>query len=97
MNVGHYEAATPYFPVRFRPATDPRRAIDPDLRGLEQVPARVDLARGPDVVLLVGRNRADPDTLAGPGARRLLAQLETGYRRTATSERSQLVEVWQRR
>lgn len=97
VNVGHYEASTPYFPVRFRPGTDPRRAIDPDLTGLEQVPPRVDLARGPDVVLLVGRDRADSAVLAQPRVQRLLAQLEELYERTEVSQRSGLVEVWQRR
>jgi hypothetical protein len=97
VNVGHYEAATPYFPVRFRPGTDPRRAIDPDLTGLEQVPPRVDLTRGPEVVLLVGRARADAEVLAGPRTQRLLDQLEELYERTEVSQRSGLVEVWRRR
>lgn len=97
VNVGHYEAATPYFPVRFRPGTDPRRAIDPDLTGLEQVPPRVDLTRGPEVVLVVGRDRADDEVLAEPRTQRLLDQLAELYERTAVSQRTGLVEVWQRR
>jgi hypothetical protein len=97
VNVGHYEAATPYFPVRFRAETDPRRAIDPDLTGLEQVPPRVDLTRGPEVVLLVGRDRADAEVLARPGTQRLLDQLDELYERTGVSQRSGLVEVWRRR
>jgi len=97
VDVGHYQAVTPYFPVRFRAATDPRRRIDPGLDGLELVPPRVDLTAGPDVVLLVGRLRAEPEVLARPEVAGLLAQLETGYRRTSVSARSGLVEVWQRR
>jgi len=46
VDVGDYQAVTNYFPVRFRARTDPRRAIDPDLQGLERVPPRVDLTHG---------------------------------------------------
>ena len=97
VDVGHYQAITPYFPVRFRSASNPRAALDPDRQGLEQVPPRVDLTWGPDVVLLVGRSRATPEVLASPGAAALLADVSSSYRRVATSAPSGLVEVWHRR
>lgn len=96
VDIGHYQAVTPAFPLRFRAGTDPRRVIDPDLQGLQLVPPSVDLAAGPQVVLLVGRRRAAPDVLAAPPSVRLLGQLESSYRLVATSRRSGLVEVWQR-
>lgn len=97
VDVGHYQAVTASFPLQFRAATDPRRAIDPDLQGLTVVPPRVDLTAGPGVVLLVGRRSAAPEELAGEESRRLIEQLEQSYRLVTTSGRSGLVEVWQRR
>ena len=97
VDVGHYQAVTPYFPVRWSPATDPRRSLEVGPTGLELVPPFVDLAAGPQVVLLVGRDRAEPAVLAQPSVARVLAQLEAGYRRAAVSSRSGLVEVWLRR
>ena len=94
VDVGDYQAVTNYFPTRFRAATDPRRAIDPDLQGLELVPPRVDLTHGPQIVLLIGRARAARSVLARPEAARLLDQLNNSYQLTATSKRSRLVEVW---
>lgn len=96
VDVGDYQAVTAYFPTRWRPATDPRRRLDPDLQGLERVPPRVDLTAGPQVVLVVGRARADSAALQAPETVRVLAELATSYRRTAVSRRG-LVEVWQRR
>ena len=92
--MGDYQAVTNYFPVRFRGRTDPRRAIDPDLQGLERVPPRVDLTHGPQTILLIGRARATPSVLARPDSVRLLQQLNISYRLVATSRRSRLVEVW---
>lgn len=97
VDIGHYQAVSPAFSLRFRAGTDPRRAIDPDLQGLLRVPPTVDLAAGPQVVLLVGRRRASPDVLDSPGSVRLLGQLQSSYRLVTTSRRSGLVEVWQRR
>ncbi len=94
VDVGDYQAVTNYFPTRFRAATDPRRAIDPDLQGLELVPPRVDLTHGPQIVLLIGRARAARSVLARPEAARLLDQLNNSYQLTATSKRSRLVEIW---
>ena len=99
VDVGHYEAALSYFPVRFQPATDPRRLVDPTLAGLDQVPPAVDVAAGVpavDVVLVVGRDRADPAVTAGPAARATLDVVESRYRLVAVSP-TRLVEVWQRR
>jgi hypothetical protein len=42
IDVGHYEAVLDYFPAVFR-EPDLRRAIDPDLAGLEEVPPTVQL------------------------------------------------------
>ena len=97
VDVGHYQAVSPSFAVRFRDDVDPRRAIDPDLSGLVLVPPRVDLTRGPAVVLVVGRASATAEDLSRPQTRALLQQLESSYRLAATSRRSGLVEVWQRR
>ena len=97
VDVGDYQAVTNYFPVRFRARTDPRRAIDPDLQGLERVPPRVDLTHGPQTVLLIGRARATRSVLVRPDSVRLLQQLNISYRLVATSRRSRLVEVWNAR
>jgi hypothetical protein len=99
VDVGHYEAVYGYFPTRFRPGDDPRRRLDPTLVGLDSIPPVIDLdpAGDVDVVLVIGRNQAAPEVLADPQTRVVLAQLEAGYERTAVSERSGLVEVWQRR
>ena len=97
VDVGHYEAVTTYFPARFRAAGNPRRALDPTLRGLDRVPPSVELAGGPDVVLVVGRNRAATSVLDDPESTRVLADLARLYRPVATSGRTGLVEVWRRR
>lgn len=98
VDVGHYEAVYGYFPTRFRPGDDPRRRLDPTLLGLDAVPPVIDLIAARDdvdVVLVIGRDRASPQVLTE--AQPLLAQLAAGYERTAVSERTGLVEVWQRR
>lgn len=97
VDLGHYQAVYGYFPTRFRDP-DPRRLLDPDLQGLDVVPPVLDLDAGravADVVLVIGRQRADPAVLAE--AAPVLADLEEGYRLTAVSDRTGLVEVWQRR
>lgn len=96
VDIGHYQAVTNYFPMRFHAGDNPRRAVDPHLDGLELVPPRVDLARGPQVVLLVGRQRAAAGVLQRPETVRLLQQLDSSYRLVDVSERSGLVEVWRR-
>lgn len=100
VDAGHYEAVYDYFPVRFRPDRDVRRLLDPTLRQLGTVPPSVDLAAAQgrlDVVLVVGRPQAHPAVRASPVTRRVLRELEAGYRRVAVSAPSGLVEVWQRR
>lgn len=100
VDAGHYEAVLPYFPVRFRPERDPRRALDPTLRELDRVPPGIDLAAARDlvdVVVVVGRRRAAPEVLASPAAQRALADLTASYRLAATSARTGLAEVWVRR
>lgn len=100
VDIGHYEAVYDYFPTRFRTTLNPRRLLDPSLQGLSAVPPDVDLTRAAplvDVVLVVGRPQAPADVLQAPSARRVLGELEAGYRQVAVSERSGLVEVWVRR
>jgi hypothetical protein len=100
VDAGHYEAVLPYFPVRFRPGLDPRRALDPTLRELDRVPPGIDLAAARelvDVVIVLGRRRASEQVLASPQAQRALADLTASYRLAATSTRSGLAEVWVRR
>ncbi len=103
LDVGHYEAVFDYFPARFDPDKDPRRAIDPDLGGLPQVPPRVDLdgatgvfARPIDVVLLVGawaaRTPATQQALAETRER-----LQKNYERVGVTTPTGLVEVWRSR
>ena len=99
VDAGHYEAVLPYFPVRFRPEANPRRVVDPTGRGLWRVPPDVDLVDvgpgpRPDVVVVLGRDRAAPQALTRPAAVRVLGQLERRYRRVAVSERTGLAEVW---
>jgi hypothetical protein len=99
VDVGHYEAVLPYFPVRFRPENDPRRALDPTLRELDRVPPGIDLAAARDlvdVVVVVGRPQASAEVLASPQAQQALADLTASYRLSHTSERG-LAEVWLRR
>jgi hypothetical protein len=98
VDVGHYEAVLDYFPAQFRADRDLRRAIDPTLGGLPQVPPRVDLAaavpvlgRPIDVVLVVGGAAAHVDGRALAATR---AELERGYRRVGTTVPTGLVEVW---
>ncbi|MDP9435669.1 MAG: hypothetical protein M3P93_10935, partial [Actinomycetota bacterium] len=99
VDAGHYEAVLPYFPVRFRQGESPRRAVDRTGQGLWRVPPDIDLVAAgpgprPDVVLVLGRDRAPARALARPAAVRVLGQLERYYRRVAVSERTGLVEVW---
>jgi hypothetical protein len=97
VDIGHYEAVTAYFQVTFDGGPDLRRRLDPSATGLERVPPAVDLAavRGRlDYVLVVGLDRATP--AARHAARTLAVQreLETYYRRVATSAATGLVTVW---
>ena len=95
IDVGHYEAVLDYFPARFRESTDPREAVDPSGTGLWSVPPRVTVRPDVvDVVLVLGRERASDRQLTGGAP--VLAAVEAGYRRTAVSERTGLVEVWVR-
>ena len=100
VDVGHYEAATAYFPARFRDDASPRRLVDPGEDGLSAVPPDVDLAAGVpvvDAVLVVGRREAGSGVVNRPDARRVLGELEEHYRLTGVSAPTGLVEVWQRR
>ena len=100
VDLRHYEAALPYFPVRFRPEQDLRRLLGRDGSRLNGVPPGFDLtAAAPlaDVVVVSGRPQADPARLQSPRTQRLLVQLPLLYRRLAVTPRSGIGEVWVRR
>jgi hypothetical protein len=100
VDLGHYEAIFPYFQVRFTPTPGVRRLIDPDLRGLDQVPPTVDLpAAGQhlDYVLVVGLDRAEGWVRQAHRTARVLDDLRAGYQQAAESGPSGYVEVWRLR
>ena len=99
VDLRHYEARLPYFPVRFRAGQDLGARLGPAGAGLDDVPPTFDLrvaAERVDVVLVVGRQQVDPAAL-GPRTRQLLEDLSAGYALVATSSRSRLTQVWVRR
>lgn len=99
VDVGHYEAVLDYFPARFRAGTDPRRAIDPTLEGLGQVPPRVDLAALParvGHVLLIGTTLARIPT-AMQAVAEVRNRLQVDFVRVGVTGPTGLVEVWRSR
>jgi len=97
VDVGHYEAATPYFQVTFSGGPDVRGRLDPGRAGLERIPPRVRLpaVRGDlDYVLVVGLDRAGDRTRAAPATSAVLDELAGHYSRVATSFPTGLVQVW---
>jgi hypothetical protein len=97
VDVGHYEATTPYFQVTFDGGPQVRRRID-RRNGLERVPPRVDLpaVRSElDYVVLVGLARAPESARTAANTVGVLRELSAHYRRVATSSPTGLVEVWQ--
>ena len=103
VDVGHYEAVLDYFPARFRPLSDPRRLIDPELTGLGVTPPQIvlgNLAPGsapapPDYVLIVGAPDATGADLHVLEETRLF--LESHFQKTGVTSPRGLVEVWRRR
>ena len=102
VDVRHYEATYPYFPVQFRPGKNLQQVLRRGRTALFQVPPVVDLGaatRLADVVVVVGR----PQAMATATLRqrrstaRLLADLPRHYRQVAVSQPSGLAEVWVRR
>ncbi len=75
VDAGHYEAATSYFPIRFRPG---RNAFDA-LGSLEQVPPQVDLSAVPELrYVLLWQDEAARRPPAD--ARDVLRQLDEAFR-----------------
>ena len=97
VDVGHYEATTPYFQVTFDGGPQVRSRIDKD-NGLERVPPRVDLAAvrdDLDYVVLVGLAEAPRSVRTAANTAAVLRELTAHYKRVAISSPTGLVEVWQ--
>jgi hypothetical protein len=97
VDVGHYEATTPYFQVTFDGGPQVRSRIDED-NGLERVPPRVDLPAvrdDLDYVVLVGLAEAPRSVRTAANTAAVLRELSAHYRRVAISSPTGLVEVWQ--
>ncbi|MGQ0466871.1 MAG: hypothetical protein ACT4QG_16300 [Sporichthyaceae bacterium] len=100
VDVGHYEAVFDYFPARFRPDVDPRRALDPTLDALPQVPPPGELLQAKELtegriayVLLVGAAVARTAE-AQRAVADFRAALATAYERIGVTSPTGLVEVW---
>ena len=100
VDVGHYEAAFPYFQVRFTAEPGIRAAIDPEREGIERVPPTVDLTaagRDLDYVVVVGLDQA-PDWVRSDGrTSQVLDDLRSGYEEVAVSGPSGHASVWRLR
>jgi hypothetical protein len=97
VDVGHYEAVFPYFQVRFSPDPGVRRAIDPGLDGLDEVPPWVHLPAAGDrlqYVLVVGLDQAEDWVRSAHRTAGVLADLRARYVQVARSGPSGYVSVW---
>jgi len=97
VDVGHYEAVTPYFQVSFAGGPDLRRRLDPTLNGLERTPPVIDLAavRGQlDYVLVVGLERAPERVRTAAATREVLSELSAHYHRAVIANRTEPVDLW---
>jgi hypothetical protein len=98
VDLGLYEAAEDYFPLRYRAELDPYRHLSIGPVGVEQVPPRIDiwayLRRGGrvDYVLLWQPQAAPPDHALTRDLRR---QLDAGFARVQVSA-SGNAELWRR-
>jgi len=100
VDVGHYEAAFPYFQVRFTDEPGIRAAIDPEREGIERVPPTVDLtAAGGDLdyVVVVGLDEAEDWVRSDDRTSRVLDDLRAGYEHVAVSGPSGYASVWRLR
>ncbi|MCZ2829543.1 hypothetical protein O2W14_11930 [Modestobacter sp. VKM Ac-2986] len=100
VDVGHYEAAFPYFQVRFTAEPGIRAAIDPEREGIERVPPTVDLpaaGRDLDHVVVVGLDRAPAWVRSDDRTSRVLDDLRAGYEEVAVSGPSGYASVWRLR
>ena len=99
VDLGLYEAAEDYFPLRFRPDLDPYRHLSIGLLGMEEVPPRVDIPRYErqggrvDYVLLW-----QPQALENrePATERLYRDLEERFSRVHVSAHGN-GELWRRK
>lgn len=95
VDAGLYEAAYPYFQVRFTAAGDLRGDLDPTLQRLERVPPPVALAtvRGRlDYVVLVGLDAGEVAASEHPD--RSLRELKEHYRPVSPGGSGADVSVW---
>ena len=100
VDVGHYEAAFPYFQVRFTAEPGIRAAIDPEREGIERVPPTVDLpaaGRDLDTVVVVGLDDAPAWVRSDDRTSRVLTDLQAGYEEVAVSGPSGYASVWRLR
>jgi hypothetical protein len=100
VDVGHYEAGSPYFQVVFAGAPSIHAALEHGSGRLEAFPPRVDLAavRGRlDYVLVVGLDRAGAAARSSASTRTVLSELAAHYDRVATSRPTGMVTVWRAR
>lgn len=102
VDVGHYEAVLDYFPARFR---DPqvRRALDPDLTLLPQVPPPAELLQANELtngqihyILLVGGTAVCTEK-ARQAVTATRDRLQQHYVRVGVTTPTGLVEVWRAR
>jgi hypothetical protein len=97
VDLGLYEAAEDYFPLRFRPAIDPYRHLSVGPLGMEEIPPRVDIAgyerQGGRVdYVLLWQPPVEPRR---DGAEEVYRQLAT-FERVYVSRRGN-AELWRRR
>ena len=100
VDVGHYEAAFPYFQVRFTAEPGIRAAIDPEREGIERVPPTVDLpaaGRDLDYVVVAGLDQAPDWVRSDDRTARVLTDLRAGYDEVAVSGPSGYASVWRLR
>ena len=100
VDVGHYEAAFPYFQVRFTAEPGIRAAIDPEREGVERVPPTVDLpaaGRDLDYVVVAGLDRAPGWVRSDDRTSQVLDDLRSGYEEVAVSGPSGYATVWRLR
>ena len=100
VDVGHYEAGSPYFQVAFTGDPSIHAALEHGTGGLGLFPPLVDLAgvRGRlDYVLVVGLDQAGTAARSSPRTRVVLSELAAHYEEVAMSRPTGMVTVWRYR
>jgi hypothetical protein len=106
VDLSHFEAYLQFFPIAFRNGVNPKASIGKGKIWIDQSPPNVqlvgkDTAPGHpgsvDYVLVFGLDQASPAVRHAPATKRVLAQLEQGYKRVAVSKPRGLVQVYERR